>query len=1518
MRRLLFTLALLAFASTRATAGDGNRLAYLQECNPYYPSHKFPKLTTPQWVGEKGVEAVVILAIDDMKAHEPYERFLRPILNRLKKIDGRAPVSIMTCSIDPKDPHLQKWLKEGLSLECHTIDHPCPFFKGGFAKAKSTYERCVDLLSEVPGSKPVAFRMPCCDSLNTPSPRFYAEIFNKTTKKGHFLQIDSSVFNVFTQWDNELPRDLVLDKTGHERFPKYLPYDRSFVNTIENYPYPYVIDRLCWEFPCVTPSDWQAQHLHGSANPITLQDWKAALDCTVVKQGVFTMVFHPYGWSTPQQHVDFIDYAVKKYGKKVKFLTFREALERLNKNLLAGHSLRDSKTGRASGIEVGPGEDYVSVYLQKEIHDNRYLGEIRHWKKGKAGGYWEDFRPLLRFAALDIPYPVHELIVLGTSGNFAVAVDGKKQVVLQFNSKLPKWMPLPFSLPPGAKLPTTKHDSGLRFLDLDGDGYDDIVFSNEKEYGIYLFKDMKTGWSRKLMAGKAGDPGALPPIAKHGKNNGFWVHSKSLWWGNEDTVALKDHVARRSFAELLRDVQPGPRSPQESLKVLRPRPGFVAELVLAEPLVKDPIAFAWGPDGKLWVVEMGDYPLGVDGKGKPGGKIKYLESSKGDGHYDKMTVFLDHLPFPTGVLPWRKGVLVTCAPDIFYAEDTKGTGKADKKVILYTGFIEGNQQHRVNTLAWGLDNWIYCANGHSGGVIKSVKTGKTVNISGRDLRIRPDTGEIETVTGQTQYGRSRDDWGNWFGGDNSNPMWHYVLDDHYLRRNPHFAPPIPRVPVSVQPGTARVYPISRTLPRFNDPGGANRFTSACSPIVYRDELFGAFSKSSFVSEPVHNLVHREIIKPKGVTFTSRRAGDEEHSEFLESADNWFRPTMIQTGPDGALWVADMYRLVIEHPQWIPLDWQKKLDLRAGHDMGRIYRVYPEGKKPRAIPRLDKLDTAGLVAALDSPSGWQRDLAQMMLLWRADKRAMPALLKMTQAKRPLARLHALCTLDGLLPASAAQPASFLEELHKALTDLHPGVRKHAIRIAETRLAKASQLETTLLRLVDDPDPQVRMQLAYTLGEWDDPRAGEALGRLAVKDAANIYLTAAVMSSVNAGNLDHVLLGTLKYGSDRAFTTPPASVMDNLLVQANAFGKHRALALLLRNVGWPEKGSYAPWKFSTLAGLLDTLSQRNSSLAKLEKEGDEETRKVVRKLDGMYAAARKLAANAKTPPAQRAQAVLILGRGLDRKRQDEALLASLLVPQEPDQVQAAAVDTLGKLRDPEVPGLLLRRWKAYGPSLRSRVLDVLLSRPAWTTALLDGIEKKQVLPFEVDAARRQRLLDSKAADVRARAAKLFAGGISPDRQKVIDAYRAVLTLKGDPARGKALFAKNCAVCHRLAGAGNDVGPDLSGLTDKSSQALLVAVLDPNRAVEPRYINYVATTKDGLLLTGRLDSETGASITLIGPDGRTHVVLRADLEELVSTGKSVMPEGLEKDLRPQELADLFEYVRRAAVPEVRRTER
>ena len=588
---VLLLVALPAVAQP-PKASPGNRLAYLDELDPYYPHAKFPKLITPQWVGEEGVEAVVILAIDDMKDPKKYETFLRPILNRLKKIDGRAPVSIMTCSVDPSDPRLQAWLKEGLSFEVHTVDHPCPYFKPGFDKAKDTYDRCVDLLHAIPGNKPVAFRMPCCDSLNTPSPRHWAEIFNQTTAKRNYLSLDSSVFQIFTSDDSELPRELVLED-GKERFKKYLPTDRDFVNWIENYPYPYVIGTYCWQFPCMTPSDWQAQHLHKPNNPITVRDWKAALDCTVIKKGVFNMVFHPHGWIKAEQVIELIDHAQQKHGKKVKFMTFREAYDRLRKSLFRNDDWR----GCADSVLLldVDNDGYLDIVDLRTRAGKTYLWdpEYSHWrvvrgpdgvgfKKLLGGGFQFGVLQKNGFASVAYSYPTRIATGLDRYREAVCHFDGSKWIAdgkigtARLHVSVPvyrlldldgdgicekinggagvyayepgkDWQQLPFVLPTSAR---DARDASLRFIDLNGDGKLDIVFANEREYGVYLFTDMKTGW-KKLRAGKASEQGAIPMIARNGKNNGCWVHSGQLWWANENTHLLKNHVDRRALKEVL-------------------------------------------------------------------------------------------------------------------------------------------------------------------------------------------------------------------------------------------------------------------------------------------------------------------------------------------------------------------------------------------------------------------------------------------------------------------------------------------------------------------------------------------------------------------------------------------------------------------------------------------------------------------------------------------------------------------------------------------------------------------------------------------------------------------------------------------------------------------------------------------------------------------------------------------------------------------------------------------------------
>ncbi|MGV3756769.1 MAG: PVC-type heme-binding CxxCH protein, partial [Verrucomicrobiota bacterium] len=1048
---LMGWLACLAGLPMQAAEATGNRFTYLEENDPFYVHREFPKLTTPQWVGEEGVEAVVTLGIDDMREPEKYEAYLRPILERLKQIDGRAPVSILTVNVNPQHAQIQSWLKEGLSIEVHTLTHPCPLLqKGNFEAAANVVHGGADLLSQIMGNTPVAYRMPCCDSMNTPSPRFYAEIFNRTSADGRFLQIDTSVMNFPTAKDTSLPKELVELPDGSPRFYRYKVQQsavpgqkslKSFATTIEDYPYPFVIGKLAWEFPPTVPSDWEAFNLRGPNHAETLADMRAALDIAVRKQGTYNLVFHPHGWIRNAQIVELIDYATKTYGKKVKFLNFKECLERLNKNLLMDQPLR-AANGQENGVRLLDinGDGYQDVIIANDDFCTTRLwnNEAKRWvntgfftslaAKDRKGNSTETG---VRFGVVGKPGRVLAIVrnekeasaytfngetwlgeqvyltglqVEGEAvftkqkgvdrgvrmrdvdrdGSCELIVGNPTQnAVFWWNEGKKTWERRDFNLPPETAIVDAQgKDNGLRFVDINEDGFEDVIFSNAERYSLHLYVNNPVprlgwfpGWSYQSRAGKRGESGEIPMIVRAGeyRNNGAWFHSGHMWIQNEDTAQLPDVVDRRSYQQLLAWETPAPKSPEEALKTFQTLPGFRIELVASEPLVRDPVAFEWGEDGKLWVVEMNDYPLGMDGKGAPGGTVKHLEDVDGDGRYEKMTVFLEKVPFPTGVMPWRKGVLISAAPDILYAEDTDGDGKADVRKVLFTGFKEGNQQHRVNGFQLGLDNWIYGANGDSGGQIKSLLTGKVVDINRRDFRFKPDTGEFETQAGQTQFGRVRDDWGNWFGNNNPNWLWHYHIPEQYLGRNPLVNVRETRNYLANYNDSKRVYPISKPMTRVNQPQSMNYVTSGCGPSAYRDDLFGPeFATSVFASEPVHNVVHREVLTPEGVSFTSQRAKGEEAKEFLASTDHWFRPTMTKTGPDGALYVADYYRFVLEHPEWISPEAQKALDLRAGEDKGRIYRVYPENAKLRAIPRLDRLSTVELVAAMDSPNGWQRD------------------------------------------------------------------------------------------------------------------------------------------------------------------------------------------------------------------------------------------------------------------------------------------------------------------------------------------------------------------------------------------------------------------------------------------------------------------------------------------------------------------------------------------------------------------
>lgn len=932
--------------------------------------------------------------------------------------------------------------------------------------------------------------------------------------------------------------------------------------------------------------------------------------------------------------------------------------------------------------------------------------------------------------------------------------------------------------------------------------------------------------------------------------------------------------------------QTRPLPPQASLKAIQARPGFVVELAAAEPLVTSPVAIDFGPDGRMWVAEMYDYPSGIDNQFGPGGRIRVLADEDGDGQYDTAEVFLDDIPFPTGVTLWRNGALICAAPDILYAEDTDGDGRADLRRVLYSGFGADNYQGRVNSLCYGLDGWVYGSCGLFGGEITNFH-GEKFALGDRDFRIRPDTGELEPATGRSQQSRPRDDWGNWFGCNSGTLALHYVLDDHVLRRNPHLIPPSPTNYVPDYPDSTRLFSIGRpSLYKLSGP--SNQPTAVCGLGIYRDERLGeGFLGNAFTCEPVNQLVHRLVLQPKGATFSGRRAEGEEQAEFLASSDPWFRPVQATTGPDGALYVVDMYRFLIEHPRWVPPEDLEKIDVRAGSNLGRIYRIYAHDCPPRAMTRLDRLRGPALAEALDTTNGPQRDLAAQMLVWRKDEAAVGELEQLCLAARPATRMQALCTLAELGALQEAQTVA-------ALADPHPAVRRQAVRLLPANAAALDALDR--LKLVADEDVQVRMAVAAKLGELPGEKAAPLLVELL--RANEPYSTAVVHSSFHAGNIAEVLSAAIATQEDAA---PEHSTwLPEVVRQSAILGDAATLAKAIDFVVPDTPEQLDPWQQALLARLMPIIESRPETV-------DEPS--TVR-IDAVLAWARTAALDNQFDDARRLAAVKLLGLRAAERSQDVDVLSELLTPQQSPALQQGAIAALLRIPTAASADVLVDNWGSFGPATQAFALDGLVSRNEWIPKVLDAIEQGQIQPALLDAARRERLVQLPDAALATRAASLLTN-FSSDREAVITAYQDVHGLSGERVRGKEIFVKRCSVCHRLDEVGHAVGPDLASYAVKPPQALLIAVLDPNQAIDNRYVSYSAATTDGRVLSGILTNESGGSITLAMQEGKQAVILRSDLEELQATGKSLMPEGLERDLSRQDLADLIAYFQGLAAP-------
>jgi len=374
-------------------------------------------------------------------------------------------------------------------------------------------------------------------------------------------------------------------------------------------------------------------------------------------------------------------------------------------------------------------------------------------------------------------------------------------------------------------------------------------------------------------------------------------------------------------------------------------PRLEMTLWASEPDIVDPVALCWDEAGRAYVAECRDYPYGAGPGGQVGSTIRLLKDADGDGRVDRATVFARDLSYATSVTPWRGGVLVAAAPDILFLKDTDGDDVADVREVVLTGFQQGVSDSLVNGLRYGLDHRIHGANGGNGGRLSSpLRPEVTVPLRDSDFAFDPATGVVE-VTGGTGggFGLVFDDFGRVFTTYNIDHLQHAFLSRRQAERFPGFPPVKLTDSISDHGEMARIFPVSPAQTRPNHPEQAGHFSAAGGMGFIGSEVFPEDLRGSvLVCDVVGNLVHRDVLVSDGPVFRATRAPGEQTNEFLASRDVNFRPVGLEVGPDGALYLLDMQRDVIEHPDYIPAKLREKQDIRAGEHRGRIYRITPRG------------------------------------------------------------------------------------------------------------------------------------------------------------------------------------------------------------------------------------------------------------------------------------------------------------------------------------------------------------------------------------------------------------------------------------------------------------------------------------------------------------------------------------------------------------------------------------------------
>ncbi|HYE29898.1 MAG TPA: PVC-type heme-binding CxxCH protein [Methylomirabilota bacterium] len=944
-----------------------------------------------------------------------------------------------------------------------------------------------------------------------------------------------------------------------------------------------------------------------------------------------------------------------------------------------------------------------------------------------------------------------------------------------------------------------------------------------------------------------------------------------------------------------------PTPPEKAISTFKLRPGVKIELVAAEPLVVDPIAISFDENNQLFVVEMRDYSERAHERL---GRIRLLKDTNNDGRMDESFIFAEDLAWPTGVIAYGGGVFVIATPDILFLKDTDGDHRADVRRVVLTGLgVHGqplNVQQLANSLAWSLDNRIHVATGGNGGLIKRPNdSAEPLNVRVHDFSFDPHTFETRLETGGGQYGASFDDWGRKFLCNNSSHIRQVIYEQRDIPPSAQMSLGAPVVAIANDGPAAPVFRASQEepwrvlrtqwrvaglVPGPIEGGGraSGYFTSATGLAVYRGQALGAaFEGDVFVADCGSNLIHRKKLRPAGVEFAAERADDEKTSEFLASTDTWFRPVQLANGPDGALYVVDMYREIIEHPWSIPKVIKDNVDLNSGNTMGRIYRVTAVNTPEIKLVNLSKSSTRELAAHLGDPNGWTRDTAARVLYERQDRSAAEALKEVPL--EPVARIHRLGVLAGL---KALRPNDILV----GLRDQDARVREHALRmLAGVTWSAAEQVElaAALERLAQDPVARVPHELLLAVTRKPLLEFWPVVTR-ALAQSDDSWIRNAGIAAIHSILQQHT----------PELSGPPYTpwLFQEYLRALGANGSKEQVETA-KTVMIKLTATERDLALSGLAALLSHKQTRDNIASQLA------SARLYQKL--LQDSVEMLAAEEPADLAVLRNAVAIVATA--KAERAVPSLAGALRSRIPAPVQEAAIQELLAKDRNRGAELILQRWPQLTPTLRSVALDRFIAVPDLHPKLEKALAEGAIHVSEFTASNREALRKQQApsaASIVSKYLKPADGALS--RQQVVQKFTPALALKGDPEKGKGTFHQRRAACHKYKGEGQEVGPDLQSVKSNGSEYLLVHFIDPNRELSSRFIAYDLELRSGEAHTGIIVDENSDSLSIRDASGRTHKFAREFVHNLNATGKSLMPEGLEEGLSSEDVADLLAYLR------------